>query len=246
MKKMKFNPPTPVEAWYLKHSGYEFRYTPEERTPLVQVTNFPSLGQLTALRFLEWALENPEGVVSLPTGKTPEYFIRWVEHLLQNWDTPKSKELLEPVGLADKPKPELKGLQFVQIDEFFPIAPTQHNSFYDYVMKYYIRGFGIAEERAQLLDATRIAYPDGKSYQDIFPDLEVDLSLRYRQPKGQQERVQKAAIESIDEFCSDYERQIREKGGIGFFLGGIGPDGHIAFNVRGSDYFSTTRLTPTM
>ena len=34
-------------------------------------------------------------------------------------------------------------------------------------------------------------------------------------------------------------------GGIGFFLGGIGPDGHIAFNVRGSDHYSTTRLTAT-
>jgi hypothetical protein len=33
-------------------------------------------------------------------------------------------------------------------------------------------------------------------------------------------------------------------GGIGFFLGGIGPDGHIGFNVRGSDHFSTTRLLP--
>ncbi len=49
----------------------------------------------------------------------------------------------------------------------------------------------------------------------------------------------------IDDWCSDYEQQIRNKGGIGFFLGGIGPDGHIAFNVRGSDEFSTTRLTET-
>jgi glucosamine-6-phosphate deaminase len=31
-------------------------------------------------------------------------------------------------------------------------------------------------------------------------------------------------------------------GGIGFFLGGIGPDGHIAFNIRGSDHNSTTRV----
>ncbi|MCG8394489.1 MAG: hypothetical protein MI745_15530, partial [Pseudomonadales bacterium] len=31
----------------------------------------------------------------------------------------------------------------------------------------------------------------------------------------------------------------------GFFLGGIGPDGHIAFNTRGSDHYSTTRLTKT-
>jgi glucosamine-6-phosphate deaminase len=32
-------------------------------------------------------------------------------------------------------------------------------------------------------------------------------------------------------------------GGIGFFLGGIGPDGHIAFNVAGSSHHSHTRLT---
>jgi len=34
-------------------------------------------------------------------------------------------------------------------------------------------------------------------------------------------------------------------GGIGFFLGGIGPDGHIGFNIKGSDFYSTTRLMPT-
>ncbi len=245
MNDMKFNPPSPVEAHFLESSGYDFQYAPEERTPLVQVTNFPSLGQLTALRFLEWVFDNPEGVVSLPTGKTPEYFIRWVEYLQKNWNLPTNQNLLESVGLAGKSAPKLGGLQFVQIDEFFPISPTQHNSFYDYVMKYYIRGFGIPEERAQLLDATSIRYPRGRSYQEIFPDLKVDLSLRFRQPQNLQERLQKESIEIIDEFCSDYERRIREKGGIGFFLGGIGPDGHIAFNVRGSDYFSTTRLTPT-
>ncbi|MCK5077602.1 MAG: glucosamine-6-phosphate deaminase, partial [Calditrichia bacterium] len=43
----------------------------------------------------------------------------------------------------------------------------------------------------------------------------------------------------------EYEEKIRQLGGIGFFLGGIGPDGHIGFNVQGSDHFSTTRLTPT-
>jgi len=245
MKHKKFNPPSPVEAHYVAQSGYEFRYAPEEKIPLVQVNNFPALGQLTALRFLEWVSANPEGVISLPTGKTPEFFIRWVEHLLQNWDSPKTHDLLEAVGLAGKPKPNLSGLQFVQIDEFFPISPSQHNSFFDYVSRYYIKGFGIPEDRAQLLDATAITYPHDKSYQDIFPDLKVDLSLRYRHPATRQERLQQDAIESIDEFCTRYEEKIRDKGGIGFFLGGIGPDGHIAFNVRGSDYYSTTRLTPT-
>ena len=49
----------------------------------------------------------------------------------------------------------------------------------------------------------------------------------------------------IDKRCAEYENKIRSLGGIGFFLGGIGPDGHIAFNVRGSDHNSTTRLTST-
>ena len=45
--------------------------------PFVVVPNFPTLGFLTSLRFLEWVSENPNGVISLPTGKTPEHFIKW-------------------------------------------------------------------------------------------------------------------------------------------------------------------------
>ena len=245
MKNNPFAPPTPVETYFLNRSRLEFRYAPEEKIPIVQVNNFPLLGQLAALRFLEWVQSNPEGVISLPTGKTPEYFIRFIEHYLTTWEQAKTQSHLEMVGLDHHRKPTLQGLHFVQIDEFFPIPPTQHNSFYDYVMKYYIKGFGISEERAQLIDASRIRYPQGRSFQEIFPNLEVDLSLRFEQPRSTLGRLQKEAIERVDEFCTEYERRIRAKGGIGFFLGGIGPDGHIAFNVRGSDYYSTTRLTPT-
>ena len=245
MKKNIFNPPSPVESYFLKRSGLDFQYAPDEKIPAVQVNNFPLLGQLTALRFIEWVQNNPGGVVSLPTGKTPEYFIRYVEHYLSTWDKKPTRELIEQVGIQHSNKPVLQDLQFVQIDEFFPIPPTQHNSFYDYVMKYYINGFGISPERAQLIDATTIPYPGGRTFQEVFHDLKVDLSLRFRQPNSTLGRLQKEAIERVDDFCSDYEQQIRDKGGIGFFLGGIGPDGHIAFNVRGSDYHSTTRLTPT-
>ena len=240
-----FNPPSPVESYYLNQNIYQFQYTPDEKIPVVQVNNFPQLGQLTALRFLEWVQENPTGVISLPTGKTPEYFIRFVNHYLNTWDDLATQSFLEQAGLNHRIKPQLSELQFVQIDEFFPILPTQHNSFYDYVKKYYIQGFGISEARSQLIDATQIAYPGGRGFQDIFPDSVVDLSLRFEQPRSTLGRLQKEAIERVDEFCTQYEQQIRDKGGIGFFLGGIGPDGHIAFNVRGSDYYSTTRLTPT-
>ena len=33
--------------------------------------------------------------------------------------------------------------------------------------------------------------------------------------------------------CNEYERAIRDAGGIELFVGGIGPDGHIAFNEPG-------------
>jgi len=41
--------------------------------------------------------------------------------------------------------------------------------------------------------------------------------------------------------CADYERRIKEVGGIDLFMGGIGADGHIAFNEPGSSLASRTR-----
>ncbi len=42
--------------------------------------------------------------------------------------------------------------------------------------------------------------------------------------------------------CLDYEEAIRRVGGINLFMGGIGPDGHIAFNEPGSSLSSRTRV----
>jgi len=42
--------------------------------------------------------------------------------------------------------------------------------------------------------------------------------------------------------CERYEGKIKEVGGIHLFLGGIGPDGHIAFNEPGSSLRSRTRV----
>lgn len=42
--------------------------------------------------------------------------------------------------------------------------------------------------------------------------------------------------------CADYEVRIKKAGGIDLFLGGIGPDGHIAFNEPGSSLTSRTRI----
>lgn len=46
----------------------------------------------------------------------------------------------------------------------------------------------------------------------------------------------------LEKECDDYEKKITEAGGIELFVGGIGPDGHIAFNEPGSSLVSRTRI----
>ncbi|MGL5271854.1 MAG: glucosamine-6-phosphate deaminase [Phocaeicola sp.] len=47
---------------------------------------------------------------------------------------------------------------------------------------------------------------------------------------------------NLAEECQQYEAKIEAVGGIDLFLGGIGPDGHIAFNEPGSSLASRTRV----
>ncbi|RJP73448.1 MAG: glucosamine-6-phosphate deaminase [Ignavibacteriales bacterium] len=46
----------------------------------------------------------------------------------------------------------------------------------------------------------------------------------------------------LEKECVNYEKKIASMGGIKLFVGGIGPDGHIAFNEPGSSLGSRTRL----
>ncbi len=232
-----------VEKFFLEKSKSLFRYEPDEKTGVIVVDSFPLLGRLTALRFLEWVQENPEGVISLPTGKTPEYFIKETLWFVNNWTKRDVREELEKTGLDYSVKPDFRGLKFVQIDEFYPMDPSRHNSFYNYVTNFYIKGFGLSRENALLINCREIGLPDGMSLSDVWDDGKVDLGLRYRAASDSKERMQQKVISRIDQWCVEYEDRIRDLGGIGFFLGGIGPDGHIGFNVRGSDLHSTTRLT---
>ena len=47
--------------------------------------------------------------------------------------------------------------------------------------------------------------------------------------------------EDLEKECADYEAKIAARGGIDLFMGGVGPDGHIAFNEPGSSLTSRTR-----
>ncbi len=236
---------TPVESQAIENSPLDSLYASEEKIPVITVGNFPALGQLIAMRFLEWVQDHPGGVVSLPTGKTPEHFIKWVNRLTKTWDEPETRALLERSGVDPSRKPEMQSLHFVQIDEFYPIQPTQKNSFFHYVRKYYIEGLGLSPEKALLMNCNEIGIRPDERLEWVWPDSTVDLSLRTRRPQSDLERWQQDVISRIDDWCHRREDEIRALGGLGFFLGGIGPDGHIGFNIRGSDHYSTTRLMAT-
>ncbi|HOX74575.1 MAG TPA: hypothetical protein PLB27_07650, partial [Bacteroidales bacterium] len=239
---MKLKGLTDVELSFRRRSG---RTAHSTKVPYLVVQNFPELGLLTSLRFLEWVSENPGGLISLPTGKTPEYFIKWTMRFLNDWAKPETRRIMEDNGFSIRKKPSLQKLRFVQIDEFYPIDPRQQNSFYNYVLNFYIKGFGLDPSGALLMNAENIALYDGLHYSQVFPDNRIDLTLRNREAITPLEKIQQASLFRIDNWCTEYENRIREAGGIGFFLGGIGPDGSIAFNTRGSDQNSTTRLTAT-
>lgn len=249
MSAIKYNVSSKVEEYFLSLNTDLTESTELMRIPVIQVDNYVELGQLTALRFLEWVSLNPGGVVALPTGRTPEFFIKWMQYYLENWEKEISSGILAKIGFDSKVKPDFKSLHFFQLDEFFPIKPEHERSFTYFVKKYYIESFGFDKEKVHLINTYHFSEAQKKvvgmidNIDAVFPDGIIDLGLRIKKPTSEKELLKHKTIKLFDEFCGQYEQQIRDLGGLGFFLGGIGPDGHIAFNVRGSSHHSHTRLT---
>jgi glucosamine-6-phosphate deaminase len=246
---MKYNTSSQVEAYFNSiHQDYNLsRHF--HKIPLIIVDNYIELGQLTALRFLEWVGLNPGGVIALPTGKTPEFFIKWVQFYLANWQKEMDNGILARIGMDKKIKPDMKSLHFFQLDEFFPIKPEHERSFTYFVKNFYIEGFGFDPKKVHLINTydipekARNDFGKIRNLDQVFPDGIIDLGVRIQKPNNERDLLKQKTIKLFDQFCQDYEDDIRKRGGIGFFLGGIGPDGHIAFNVKGSAHHSHTRLT---
>lgn len=59
--------------------------------------------------------------------------------------------------------------------------------------------------------------------------------------KKENAHILNGMAEDLEVECEAYENAILEAGGIDLFLGGIGPDGHIAFNEPASSFNSRTR-----
>lgn len=70
-------------------------------------------------------------------------------------------------------------------------------------------------------------------FQNLFSLIDID-------PKNT--HILDGNAEDLYQECENYEVAIKEAGGIDLFLGGIGADGHVAFNEPGSSLTSRTRI----
>lgn len=95
----------------------------------------------------------------------------------------KVQNILAEHGVDPAKKPDMRSFHFIQIDEFYPINSTQHNSFYYYVNKFYIRGFGLDPKKALLINPNEIGLKPHETLDEIWPNHIVDLSLRFSYPK---------------------------------------------------------------
>src|SRR5687768_16080832 len=69
----------------------------------------------------------------------------------------------------------------------------------------------------------------------LFDHVDID-------PKNAHVPDGTVARDKVHEYCANYERQMREAGGLDFQLLGIGRRGHVGFNEPGSPRDSRTRL----
>ena len=69
-----------------------------------------------------------------------------------------------------------------------------------------------------------------------------DNFFRYIDIRKENVHILNGMAEDPEAECEAYEKMITDAGGIDLFLGGIGPDGHIAFNEPGSSLSSRTRV----
>lgn len=102
-----------VESSFIRRSGLRPCYSPIERIPSIEVENVYELGKLVALRFIEWVHYHPTGIVALPTGRTPEYFIKTLEKLRSTWNNPVTRKEMRDIGLDLNEFPSMSELKFV-------------------------------------------------------------------------------------------------------------------------------------
>jgi glucosamine-6-phosphate deaminase len=128
-----------------------------------------------------------------------------------------------PIGVYEKLRSyhergelSFKHVVTFNMDEYVGLDKHHEQSYHKFMWENLFKHVDVQPKNVNILNGV----PDG--YSDDLP-LEDKLRLLERE-------------------CADYEKRITDAGGIELFLGGIGPDGHIAFNEPGSSLVSRTRI----
>lgn len=234
---------TKVEKKFLDMSGRKVIYE-HERIPIIEVRDQVELGKLTALRFIEWISNNPDGVVGLCSGNTPEYFIKFLAYYKRNWHVPAVQQELEMLGIKSKKFPSTENLRLVQLEELYPIAPNHTKKVSNYTLRNYVTILGIKPKNLLLIDIEQRGILAEKGINVVFNNGAVDVTILDRTATSQVDRWQQRALKELQNYCRDYEKKIRLWGGIDFFIGSLTYNGYFLFNEPGGALDSRTHFVP--
>ncbi|MEF9986601.1 MAG: glucosamine-6-phosphate deaminase [Bacteroidales bacterium] len=81
-----------------------------------------------------------------------------------------------------------------------------------------------------------------KDHPESYHTFMWDNFFRYIDIKEENVNILNGEASNPELECIRYEEKIKSYGGIQLFMGGVGPDGHIAFNEPGSSLSSRTRI----
>lgn len=224
---------TAVENKFLVKSGRQQTY-PMEYAAVIEVRNQYELGKLTALRFIEWAQHNPNGVVAFTSGNTPEFFVKFLDFYKNNWRKPQVQSELHSMGIKCKNFPDTSNLKLVQIEEMYPMLESHYKKISNYIRRHYVKILKIKPENLLLMDVNAKGILAEKGMNVVFMNGKVDFSIMNRPPSSQLESWQQQALKEVQAFCNSYENKIRAWGGIDFFIGGVSYGGSLGFIEPGS------------
>lgn len=81
-----------------------------------------------------------------------------------------------------------------------------------------------------------------KEHPESYHSFMWNNFFKYVDIKKEHVNILNGNAPDLEQECENYEKKIKSYGGINLFVGGIGPDGHIAFNEPGSSLGSLTRI----
>lgn len=209
------------------------RQYPGEKIPLIEIFDEESLGRIACLNFFIWLEQGNLGLIALATGSTPKSFFKHLAYYLSKQNKNYIREELYKFGIKGECFKNISKIHLVQLDEYFPLLPHDRRSFHYLIKHSYLKCLKLPLSRALLIDFTFL----DPNIDSVFP-LEETSSLKSKNLS----KKQRILANKLKEYCYMYEEKIKRLGGINFFIGGLGPDGHIAFNLPGSSHKSVTKI----